>query len=136
MPIPDTPQTRGEQYLNAMATGDTSGIPDYPHTREEQYLDYIAKNGGGGGGGVMVVNVSITTEDETTIYTCDKTAAEMAAAMQTGWVVFSTLEDGGFFYVLCVSAEFVGGAYRFSAAGFDFTASAGTDYPSYVDGGK
>ena len=44
------PLTRNEQYLNAIATGDPSGLPD-PLTREEIYLDYIAENGGGGGGG-------------------------------------------------------------------------------------
>ena len=49
MALPDAPQTRGEQYLNAIATGDASGIPPVPQTREEMYLDEIAKNGGGGG---------------------------------------------------------------------------------------
>lgn len=50
MPIPDTPYTRKEAYLNAAATGDTSGIPETPYTREEMYLDAIARGGGGGGG--------------------------------------------------------------------------------------
>ncbi len=45
-----TPLTREEQYLNAIAKGDTGGIPSAPLTRTEQYLDYIAQNGGGGGG--------------------------------------------------------------------------------------
>lgn len=48
--IPENPITRKEEYLNAIATGDPSGLPD-PITREEVYLDYIAENGGGGGGG-------------------------------------------------------------------------------------
>lgn len=48
--IPASPQTRQEMYLNAIAIGDASGIPDSPQTREEMYLDEIARNGGGGGG--------------------------------------------------------------------------------------
>ena len=43
-----TPLTRDEQYLYAIAKGDTSGIPSAPLTRTDQYLDYIAQNGGGG----------------------------------------------------------------------------------------
>ena len=50
MAIPDAPLTRGEQYLNRIATG-SGTIPDEPLTRVEQYLDYIAENGGSGGGG-------------------------------------------------------------------------------------
>ena len=48
MALPNEPLTRGEQYLNRIATGEGT-IPDEPLTRMEQYLDYIAKNGGGGG---------------------------------------------------------------------------------------
>ena len=51
MAKPSEPLTREEQYLNAIANGNTVGIPDEPITREEQYLDAIAKKGGGGGGG-------------------------------------------------------------------------------------
>lgn len=71
MPIPDNPQTRQEMYLNAMATGDSSGIPESPQTREEMYLDAIVKNGSGGGGGgggsssVLVVNDVDGTLDKT-----------------------------------------------------------------------
>lgn len=63
MPIPDTPQTREEMYLNAAATGNTSGIPAQPYTRKEMYLDAIARNGGGGGsgGGVLVCSMDFTT---------------------------------------------------------------------------
>jgi len=39
--LPNTPETRREQFLNAIATGNTSGLPE-PVTREEVYLDYIA----------------------------------------------------------------------------------------------
>lgn len=47
--IPETPLTRKEQYLAAIAGAD-SKIPEKPLTREERYLAYIAENGGGGGG--------------------------------------------------------------------------------------
>ena len=50
MALPNEPLTRGEQYLNRIATGEGT-IPDEPLTRMEQYLDYIAENGGSGGGG-------------------------------------------------------------------------------------
>lgn len=66
MAIPNEAYTRKEQYLNAMATGDTSGLPDTPYTREEMYLDAIAKGGGGGtGGGVLVVHDVGGTLDKT-----------------------------------------------------------------------
>ena len=42
MSTPETPYTRGEMYLSAIADGDSSGIPDRPYTRKEQYLDTIA----------------------------------------------------------------------------------------------
>lgn len=66
MPIPDTPQTREEMYLNAAATGNTSGIPAQPYTRKEMYLDAIARNGGGGGsgGGVEIVNVTFVSSND------------------------------------------------------------------------
>ena len=80
MPIPNTPVTREEVYLDAIATGDASGIPAYPVTREEMYLDAIAKNGGGGGGGsgggVLVCHMSTVGEDEV----LDKTWQEISDA--------------------------------------------------------
>lgn len=75
MPIPDTPYTRKEAYLNAVATGDSSGIPETPYTREEMYLDAIARNGGGGGGGgsstlsgLTDVDISNPTDGQTLVY--------------------------------------------------------------------
>lgn len=44
-----TPNTRKEQYLNAIATGNAGGLPT-PITREEEYLDAIVKGGGSGDG--------------------------------------------------------------------------------------
>lgn len=74
MPIPETPYTREEAYLNAIATGDSSGIPETPYTREEMYLDAIARNGGGGGGGSSTlsgltdVDISNPTDGQTLVY--------------------------------------------------------------------
>lgn len=78
MPIPETPYTRKEAYLNAIATGDSSGIPETPYTREKMYLDYIARNGGGGGGGggggsstlsgLTDVDISNPTDGQTLVY--------------------------------------------------------------------
>lgn len=51
-----TPNTRKEQYLNAIATGNSGGLPT-PITREEEYLDAIAKSGGGSGDGDMKKSV-------------------------------------------------------------------------------
>lgn len=78
MAIPNEPYTRKEQYLNAMATGNASGIPETPYTREEMYLDAIAKGGGGGGGGGSAdaaLVVGSTTEGST--ITLNKTYAEI-----------------------------------------------------------
>ena len=44
------PKSRKEQYL-AKAAGMGVSIPEKPESRLEQYLDAIANNGGGGGGG-------------------------------------------------------------------------------------
>lgn len=79
MPIPENPQSRSEQYLNAIATGDKSGLPEFPQSRMEQYLDVIAQNGGGGGG-VLVVHA-----DENRVL--DKTWQEIKDASATKPVV-------------------------------------------------
>lgn len=38
------PQSRSEEYLNAIATGDLSNLPNAPLSRIEKYLAYIAEN--------------------------------------------------------------------------------------------
>lgn len=73
MPIPETPYTRKEAYLNAAATGDSNGIPETPYTREEMYLDAIARNGSGGGGsstlaGLTDVDLTNPTDGQTLVY--------------------------------------------------------------------
>ena len=79
MALPDTPLTRGEQYLNRAATGSGAipevpltrveqylakiagedvTVPDVPLTRIEQYLAYIAENGSGDGGATSMTDVT------------------------------------------------------------------------------
>lgn len=48
MSLPINPESRLEQYLERIATGEGE-IPDIPDSRLEQYLDYLCKNGSGGG---------------------------------------------------------------------------------------
>lgn len=96
MPIPDNPQTRQEMYLDAMATGDSSGIPDTPQTREEMYLDAIAKNGSGGGGGGVgggVIEGVYSSADNA--ITLSLTAAQLWSLCLTGSVsVHFTIVEG------------------------------------------
>lgn len=90
MPIPDQPYTRDEMYLNAIATGDSSGVPATPYTRKEMYLEAIAKGGGGSsGGGVLVVNID---EEYSAL---DKTWQEIhdAIAQGTPCVTLYTEDD-------------------------------------------
>lgn len=58
--IPDSPITRKEKYLDAIANG-TTEVPE-PITREEEYLAWIALNGGGGGGTGEVTGVKGSAE--------------------------------------------------------------------------
>ena len=132
MALPDAPNTRKEQYLNAIATG--SGKPDQPYTREEMYLDYIADNGSGGGGGgsggggVLVVNV--TEVDD--IQTCDKTAGEMWAACQTGCVIFRIEPYEGVVVVAPLQVAYFDSerGYSFEANSVSVSADTENDYPS------
>lgn len=82
MAIPDTPYTREEMYLNAMATGDSGGIPPVPYTRQEMYLNEIARTRGGGstGGGVLVVHTDADTG------ALDKTWQEIRDATTNGQI--------------------------------------------------
>ena len=70
MTLPN-PKSRKEQYL-AKAAGMSTTIPEKPESREEQYLEAIANNGGGGGGTTNFDNLTNrpkyngTTMDSTT----------------------------------------------------------------------
>lgn len=55
--IPNVPLTRIEQYLAKIAGQDVA-IPNVPLTRLEQYLAYIAENGSGGGGATSMTDVT------------------------------------------------------------------------------
>ena len=85
--LPKKPITRQEEYLNAIATGDPSGLPD-PITREEIYLDYIAQNGGGGGGGGGTTNYdSLTNKPKIngTELRGNKTTAQLGLQSLLSW---------------------------------------------------
>ena len=88
MPIPDTPYTRKEAYLNAIATGDSGGIPETPYTREEMYLDAIAKGGGGGSpstlSGLTDVDISNPTDGQTLVYNSTSVKWENGAGGGSG----------------------------------------------------
>ena len=106
MAIPDTPLTRQEQYLNAIATGENGGIPDTPYTRTEMYLDAIARNGGGGlppvtssddGKVLAVENGAWAAAEDALVCTftksgdnisCDKSRTEILAAYDAGKQVY------------------------------------------------
>lgn len=147
MPIPNNPQTREEQYLNAMATGNTSGLPSAPQTRAEQYLDYIAKNGGGGGGGggdsgIVVLHPTKVGND----IILDKTYSEIRSAMLSGKMVVRILEaqdeseEVGFSYVW--SARFDTSTELYSVEGINpepgiydpFVCESPDEYPKYESG--
>lgn len=84
--------------------------------------------GGGSGGGVLVVN--ITEGSGGGFNVCDKTAAEMYQAFQSGLVQFNYDGNG---YSLCVSAANVDGyGYVFTVGGSEavFHADSGTDFPT------
>ena len=103
MPIPETPNTREEMYLNAMATGDSGGIPPVPYTRQEMYLDAIARNGGGGGGsggGVLVVNS--VYDESTDTETLNQTWQEIHDAPLA---VLSFENDAGKAIAVCTQAN-------------------------------
>lgn len=74
-----TPNTRKEQYLNAIATGDSSGLPT-PITREEEYLEAIARNGGGGGGTTNYNALDNKPQIAGTTLQGDKSLAELGIA--------------------------------------------------------
>lgn len=97
MPIPETPYTRKEAYLNAIATGDSGGIPETPYTREEMYLDAIARGGGGGGGGgggsstlsgLTDVDISNPTDGQTLVYNATSGKWENGAGGSSSGVRF------------------------------------------------
>lgn len=132
------PVTRKETFL-AAAGGQDVTTPT-PITREEVFLDAIAKSGGGSsGGGVLVVG--ITSDSQTNLYSCNKTAGEIWSAYAAGSnVVFSDTEYDD--VTSLVYAYIDDGTYGFFAGGCDvktarlmFSAEASTDNPVQVQPG-
>lgn len=97
-------------------------------------------SGGGGGGGVLVVNLTESEVNGTTVLTCDKTAGEMAAALEAGGLVMRFDLDGAPLYRFLLTAMIVEGEmYSFAlpeGMPGPFTAASASDYPStVVEGG-
>lgn len=85
----------------------------------------LGGSGGGGGASVLVVNV---TEDNGT-YTCDKTAAEMWAAVP---LVCFKYKQGDADVIRCLTEAGNGEeqGYMFADYNNQFVAASGTDYPT------
>ncbi len=102
------------------------------------YTNAGQSSGGGGGssgGSVLVVNVITTTDGETTILTCDKTAAEMYEAAENGLVVLHQITADDTIVSFCDNYTIYQSVYYFQAGGNQFSAFGPTDYPS-TSGGK
>lgn len=107
-------------------------------------IDVPSDGGGSGGGGVLVVGLSVNEFD---VYTADKTAGEIYAALTSGVdVIWEYTEHGSegdnFYYETTVfrTISYIYGqedgitAYQFAVLsgsfGKEFTANLATDYPS------
>lgn len=136
MSLPENTESRSEQYLRAIATGDNSGLPPFPQSRMEEYLDYIVKNGGGGGGG-NILFVGATTVDETT--TLDKTWQEIMTAVGTGIAVIKKTygeNDITLDYINAVY-HYDGNSYTvLSVSGDEYDADSASGYPVKADAPK
>lgn len=129
MSLPDNTESRGEQYLRAIATGSTSGLPPFPQSRMEEYLDYIAKNGGGGGSGGGVLKVGMDMET----MALDKTYAEITA----GYAVLCVEQGGMVQYAPLVGSADAAFTLLFLAGNqqMTFVAESADGYPAYQQGG-
>lgn len=146
MPLPETPETREEMYLNRMAGGPGS-LPT-PLTRKEQYLDVIARYGIGGEEQV------ITDPRRSTVTSLDSTPLAVGTIVEavgnpvfvedddieqysaygitaTGWYVFAritakdgievganTTVTGAAGYIATAGNNYVDVACRFEVAAF------------------
>lgn len=126
MSTSDAPITRKEMYLNAIATGDASGIPETPYTREEMYLDAIAKGGGGGGGSADAALVVVATVEGTTS-TLNKTWQEIDAG---NYIAVRRRDDGIQEFITRIAAGKTG--FSVTAGETTYECAEGTDYPSYT----
>lgn len=81
------PKSRKESYL-AKAAGMDVTIPEQPESREEQYLNAIAEGGGGGGGSINVVQ---TTGQSTTDVMSQKAVTDIVGNVETA---LNTINNG------------------------------------------
>ena len=93
-----------------------------------------------GGGGVLVVNVTESEVEGSTVSTCDKTAGEMAAALEAGGLILRGDAGGGaYFYMGITQARVDPAGYTFIPIDEQFgvfTATSASEYPKSVEGPK
>ena len=143
--IPKSPTWRNEEEIKVLAdlfanmSAGGSDLPDTPGTDGTYALQNTVSSGtgtlswaSGGGGGSLVVNVTFPHD----IRTCDKTAAEIWAAAQSGHVAF-LYEGSGTYYIdpLVQAIKWSGGSYTFYYGYGEYPnhvgANSGADYPTY-----
>lgn len=85
MDIPESPHSRQEEYLAAIA-GLSSEIPESPHSRQEAYLDYIVR--------VAVKPKVMPEPDERFLNVIVQYAGETTAEYTNGYFYRCIVEDG------------------------------------------
>lgn len=136
------PLNRTEQFYDEIAQKtDAALTPTITEPSDGDVIKYDATEGkwvngegGGSGGGVLVVNVTGSVVEGKTVMTCDKTAGEMAAALEAGGLIlrFDT-GDGAYDYTSITQAMVDPDGYTFVPAAAEssvFTAASASDYPS------
>lgn len=87
-------------------------------------------------GGVLVVNVTESEVEGSMVSTCDKTAGEMAAALESGGIIFRVGYGDDSNYYTLVNASVAAGNYSFSDSGsITYEAASASEYPT-SSGGK
>ena len=89
-------------------------------------------------GGTLVVNLSATEGEDTSVtYALDQTASAIAAAAVSSSVMLVIENDGTTDYVPFGGlSAYEDGSYTVDFGNYTFEAATGDDYPSYTDGGK
>lgn len=103
-----------DDIANGVPVADYTVIPDVIEAITQK-----ADSGGGGGGGTFLV--TITWDDTTSKYVCDKTYAEIKAAFESGQAVVA-FSDPNIYELAQVDSGFI----RFASNSFNFTSGTNT----------